>query len=221
MLNWGLLWQHRNLFFFLTKNFTNTFFSPPLSMIPAQCAVKALTVSTTAFCPHQNTQKRAPSGQSNRRGRRAEKWAKHLTFPHFSRGAVLTTGPPHHHHHHHYGVLLNKLKYMHHYHNIQLQLFFMLCTPIFSPSFTSHTKRTGHWKDVMSFSPGCLLRGISEWLTLMPWTNHHWVSGCENDENLDSYEAVTRCIKVTGETVSLQPVCFRVDLLSVKLLLKP
>lgn len=70
----------------------NTFFSPSRSMIPVQCAEKALTVSTTASCPHQNPQNLAPSGQSNRRGRQSEKRAKQIYLPLlFSRDTLLTS----------------------------------------------------------------------------------------------------------------------------------
>ncbi|XP_078124435.1 E3 ubiquitin-protein ligase RNF115-like isoform X1 [Sander vitreus] len=61
-------------------------------MIPAQCAEKALTVSTTASCPHQNPQNLAPSGQSNRRGRQSEKRAKQIyLLLLFSRDTLLTS----------------------------------------------------------------------------------------------------------------------------------
>lgn len=90
ILNWGLWRQHRNqtnvcseyaLDAVIPLTFCvqiNTFLSPSRSMIPAQCAEKALTVSTIASRRHQNPQKPAPSGRSNRRGRRSEKRAKQL-----------------------------------------------------------------------------------------------------------------------------------------------
>lgn len=51
---------------------------PSHSMTPAQSAAKASTALTTASRPHQNPQKPAPSGQSNKRGRRSEKRGKQL-----------------------------------------------------------------------------------------------------------------------------------------------
>lgn len=50
----------------------------------------------------------------------------------------------------------------------------------------------------------CPLRWISEWLTLMSWTHHHWAaSGCQNDGNPQSYEVFERfCIKALGKMIS-------------------
>lgn len=150
----------------------NQLFSPRHSMIPAQCAEKASMALTTAFCPHQNPQKRAPSGQSDRRGRRSEKRAKQLYLLHCSRDAILTSPP--HNCHHRYEALLNKLHYMHHCHNIQLQLYldscillrtFMLCTPIFSPSFTTHKK-----------GPRGLLKRCGVLLTALPSEVDFWMT---------------------------------------------
>lgn len=84
------------------------FFFPRHSMIPAQCAEKALMALTTASCQHQNPQKHAPSGQSNRRGRRSEKRAKEFYLLnrycqglHSSAQALASANKMHHMHHSH------------------------------------------------------------------------------------------------------------------------
>lgn len=54
----------------------HVFFFSCHSTTLARCAEKALTALTTACRLRQNPQKRAPSGQTNRRGRQSETCAK-------------------------------------------------------------------------------------------------------------------------------------------------
>lgn len=66
------------------------------STIPAQYAVKASTVWTTASCPHLNCEKCAPSGRSSRRDRQSENWSQWCQFCHCLQEVhfPLQTPPP-------------------------------------------------------------------------------------------------------------------------------
>lgn len=61
---------------------TSVFYNLIYSTIPAQYAVKASKVWTTASCPHLNCEKCAPSGRNSRRDRQSENWSQWHYFSH-------------------------------------------------------------------------------------------------------------------------------------------